>query len=37
MEQMSHIVKEEVEMKTEIESIYFPAESAYSEEDQQVK
>ena len=37
MEQMSHKVKEEVEVKTEIESIYFPAELVYKEEDQQVK
>ena len=37
MEQMSHQVKEEVEVKTEIESIFFPAESDFKEEDQQVK
>ena len=37
MEQMSHIVKEEVEVKTEIESIFFPAELDYKKEDQQVK
>ena len=37
MEQMSHIVKEEVEVKTEIESVFFPAELDYKEEDQQVK
>ena len=30
-------VKEEVEVKTETESIFFPAESDYKEEDQQVK
>ena len=37
MEKMSHQVKEEVEVKAEIESIFFPAESDYKEEDQQVK
>ena len=37
MEKMSHNVKEEVEVKTEIESIYFPAELVCKEEDQQVK
>ena len=37
MEQMSHQVKEEVEVKTETESIFFPAESDYKEEDKQVK
>ena len=37
MEQMSHQVKEEVEVKTDIESIFFPAESDYKEEDKQVK
>ena len=37
MEQMSHQVKEEVEVKTETEIIFFPAESDYKEEDQQVK
>ena len=36
-EQMSHNVKEEVEVKTEIESIFFPAELDYKKEDQQVK
>ena len=37
MEQMSHQVKEEVEVKAEIESIFFPAELDYEKEDQQVK
>ena len=37
MEQMSHHVKEEVEVKTDIESIYFPAELVCKEEEQQVK
>ena len=34
---MSLEVKEDVEVKAEIESIFFPAESDYKEEDQQVK
>ena len=37
MDQMSLNVKEEVEVKTEIESVFFPAELDYKEEDQQVK
>ena len=37
MEQMSHQVKEEVEVKTETEIIFFPAELDYKDEDQQVK
>ena len=37
MEQMSHQVKEEVDVETEIESIFFPAELDYEKEDQQVK